>query len=301
MTSLRARLVMAGLRARRSKRFYSDPDSMRQSLPEAQNPHKTVPPPKRTNGLSVRTEQVGGYGCHVFSPEDPTKRSDTFILHLHGGAFVSEPDNHHWDFVRDVVLSTGATIAFPMYPLAPRAGHKEIRDCAMAAYDRFLADHPGHRFVFGDSAGGALAVYLTETLQRRGDSLPTALVLLSPWLDMEVSDRRSEQIDPDDPELDIDGLRLAGEWYAAGDDPTAPEISPVYADYSRFPPLQIFTGTRDILNPDAHRALAAATRSGVDVEFHEYPGMFHNWTMQPIPEGDRARRQLYAFLARHQS
>ncbi len=30
--------------------------------------------------------------------------------------------------------------------------------------------------------------------------------------------------------------------------------------------------------------------------FHQYPGMFHNWTMQPIPEGRRARRKLYELL-----
>lgn len=269
---------------------------MRHSLPQAQDPRKTVPRPSACKGLDVRTEQIGGIGCHVFAPERVEQRTETLILHLHGGAFVSEPDNHHWDFVRDVVLSTGATVVFPIYPLAPAAGHEKIRDCAMAVYEHYLADHPGHRFVFGDSAGGALAVYLTETLRERGDGLSTALVLLSPWLDMEVSDPRSEEIDPRDPELDIDGLRLAGEWYADGDDPGAPEISPVYADYTDFPPMIVFTGTRDILNPDARRVCVAAQKCGVSVDFHEYPGMFHNWTMQPIPEGRRARRQLYEFL-----
>ena len=54
----------------------------------------------------------------------------------------------------------------------------------------------------------------------------------------------------------------------------------------------------DILNPDARRVRDAARNCGVRVDFHEYPGMFHNWTMQPIPEGRRARRQLYEFLDR---
>lgn len=213
---------MLSLRARRSKRFYANPSSMRHSLPQAQDPRKTVPRASSCKGLHVRTEVVGGIGCHVFTPERVEQRTGTRILHLHGGAFVSEPDNHHWAFVRDVVLNTGAEVVFPIYPLAPTAKHEEIRDCAMTVYEHFLSGHPGHRFVFGDSAGGALAVYLTETLRERGDGMPTALALLSPWLDMEVSDPRSEEIDPIDPELDIDGLRLAGEWYAGGDDPAAP-------------------------------------------------------------------------------
>lgn len=292
---------MLSLRARRSKRFHANPSSMRHSLPQAQDPRKTVPRASSCKGLHVRTEVVGGIGCHVFTPERVEQRTGTRILHLHGGAFVSEPDNHHWAFVRDVVLNTGAEVVFPIYPLAPTAKHEEIRDCAMTVYEHFLSGHPGHRFVFGDSAGGALAVYLTETLRERGDGMPTALALLSPWLDMEVSDPRSEEIDPIDPELDIDGLRLAGEWYAGGDDPAAPEISPVYADYTDFPPMIVFTGTRDILNPDARRVRDVAQKCGIRVDFHEYPGMFHNWTMQPIPEGRRARRQLYDFLDQMES
>lgn len=40
----------------------------------------------------------------------------------------------------------------------------------------------------------------------------------------------------------------------------------------------------------------AATGSGVRVDFHQYDGMFHNWLMQPIPEGARARTQLARFV-----
>ena len=63
----------------------------------------------------------------------------------------------------------------------------------------------------------------------------------------------------------------------------------------------MFTGTRDILNPDARRVRAQALEAGTEVDFHEYPGMFHNWTMQPIPEGRRARRQLYEFVGKKET
>jgi acetyl esterase/lipase len=70
----------------------------------------------------------------------------------------------------------------------------------------------------------------------------------------------------------------------------------VYADFTGFPPTAVFTGTRDILNPDARRMRDTAIGSGVRVDFHEYDGMFHDWIMQPAPEGARARRQLAQFL-----
>lgn len=51
-------------------------------------------------------------------------------------------------------------------------------------------------------------------------------------------------------------------------------------------------GTRDVLLPDARRLHKDAERSGTEVDVHEYPGMFHNWIMQPLPEAVQAREQL---------
>src|SRR5699024_11337427 len=130
MTSLRAALVMTSLRARRSKRFYADPSSMRGSLPSAQDPRKTIPPPSRCRGLHVRTEEVGGTGCHVFTPERVEQRTGTRILHLHGGAFVAEPGTHPWCCVRDVGLSTGAEVGFRSCPRASTGEREERRHCA---------------------------------------------------------------------------------------------------------------------------------------------------------------------------
>lgn len=50
----------------------------------------------------------------------------------------------------------------------------------------------------------------------------------------------------------------------------------MHADLAGLPPMAVFIGTRDILNPDARRIRDAATGSGVGVDFHEYDGMFHN-------------------------
>lgn len=296
MASLRSHLVTLSLRAQRSKRFYGDPATMRARLDKHQNPRKTRPPRKVRGKVRLAVEQVDGTRCYVLSPQSGDGRHQ--IMHLHGGGFVEELEAHHWRFCRWLVEHVGATVVLPIYPLCPAAGHRQIRDRVRAAYQRFVGDHDGVRCVFGDSAGGALAVDLVRALRADGQRLPTALGLISPWLDMAVTDRRSVEIDPHDPELAIAGLRQAGCWYADGEPVDAPDISPVYADFADFPPMAIFTGTRDILNPDARRLRDAATGSGVRVDFHEYDGMFHNWIMQPIPEGARARGQLARFLQR---
>ncbi len=294
MVSIRARLVMASLRAHRSKRFYADPQTMRARLARHQDPRKTEPPRFVRRTVRVATECVDGIRCHLLFGESPTAAPR--MLYLHGGGFVEEPQPHHWRFLRWMAERNGIDVVFPVYPLCPAAGHRRIRASIVAAHRTYLAGHPGPAYVFGDSAGGALAVHLTATLRARGARLPDALGLLSPWLDLALRDPRSERIDPDDPELGIAGLRQAGRWYAAGDPLDAPKISPVHEDPAGFPRTLICTGTRDLLNPDAHRFRDAARDAGVPVELHEQTGMFHNWTMQRIPEGARARERIARFL-----
>ena len=84
----------------------------------------------------------------------------------------------------------------------------------------------------------------------------------------------------------------AARWYAGDLSPADPKISPLFGNMAGLPPMAVFTGTHDLLNPDAHRLKARAAQQGVPVELYEYPGMFHVWLLAPIPEARRAREQI---------
>ncbi|HZZ50738.1 MAG TPA: alpha/beta hydrolase, partial [Pseudonocardia sp.] len=76
-----------------------------------------------------------------------------------------------------------------------------------------------------------------------------------------------------------------------------PEISPTHADLAGLAPIGVFVGTRDLLVADARMLRREAAALGEHITLHEYPGMFHNWIMQPLPEARRARADLLRFLA----
>ncbi|MDF0532108.1 alpha/beta hydrolase [Tsukamurella sp. 8F] len=294
--SVRARLVMASLRAQRSKRFYGDPGEMVADLGRHQRASMTRPPWWLRRRVRYRSEEVAGTPCRWIEPAAGAGR--VRVLYLHGGGFVEQPQHHHWRFLRWLVETTGASVVMPIYPLAPAADHRAIRRSVRAVYDLRVAIHPGPRVVAGDSAGGALAVDLACSVRDEDGRIPSAVALGSPWLDMGVSDPRSDEVDPYDPELDIDGLKMAGRWYAGPDGVGSSEINPLAGDLTGLPPTVVLTGTRDLLNPDARRFVSLADAAGVDVELHEYPGMFHNWYMHLLPEGEQARRDLAVFLGR---
>ena len=58
----------------------------------------------------------------------------------------------------------------------------------------------------------------------------------------------------------------------------------------------VLTGTRDLLNVDAHRFTAAATAASVDVTMVNEPGLLHDFPLFPIPEGAKARAQISDFI-----
>jgi monoterpene epsilon-lactone hydrolase len=146
--------------------------------------------------------------------------------------------------------------------------------------------------VMGDSAGGGMALSLAQQLRDAARPLPTRLILISPGLDMTFSDPRQPVIAVQDKMLDIPGLLVAGRWYAGGLSSADPKISPLFGSLASLPPIAVFTGTHDLLNPDARRLQAKAAQDGALLSFHEYEGMFHVWPLAPIPEARQAINEM---------
>jgi acetyl esterase/lipase len=66
-------------------------------------------------------------------------------------------------------------------------------------------------------------------------------------------------------------------------------VSPLAGDLAGLGPLTVFSGTHDVLNPDAHLLLDRAKTAGVDLEFHEGEGQVHVYPLLPTRTGEAAR------------
>ena len=93
--------------------------------------------------------------------------------------------------------------------------------------------------VMGDSAGGNLALVLTLMLRDARRQLPRRLVLFSPWTDMTFSGESFTQRAGADPSLTADYMLATRDAYAPGADWTDPLLSPLFGDFSGFPPVMI--------------------------------------------------------------
>jgi acetyl esterase/lipase len=297
VVSTRAKVRLTALRASGSKRFYDNADVLHRRLPWHQRASKRRPPRWLRRRYSVEPHDIDGFPCYTVQSRGNAE--GPHVLHLHGGGFVEEIEPHHWRYAAELADRLGCTVTLPLYPLVPRYSHTTILPMVQTAYDKLLRDVPPHRQVLsGDSAGAALALAIVQRVRERGEPQPERVLLISPWLDVLVDDPMSELLDDYDPMLGITGLREAGRMYAEGADPHDPLISPLYADLAGLGPFSLFIGARDVLLPDARRFAQRATDAGIDIDYRERRGMFHNWVMEKIPEGREELDHLERILRR---
>jgi acetyl esterase/lipase len=186
------------------------------------------------------------------------------------------------------------------YRKAPENPYPAAIEDAVRVYKQLVEDGYKNIILSGDSAGGGLALATTMVLRDEGFKLPMALVLLSPWTDLTCSgDSVTRKKDRDaliSPEL----LEVFAKKYAGKEDLKNPLISPLFGDFTNFPPTLIQVGTEELLLDDATRLTKKMKASGVLVEMELWEGMMHvfQWMAGLMPEANDAIKKIGAFINR---
>ncbi|MFU8793345.1 MAG: alpha/beta hydrolase fold domain-containing protein [Acholeplasmataceae bacterium] len=215
------------------------------------------------------------------------------ILYLHGGAYLHGFQPIHWTFINHLLKQTHATIIAPDYPLIPETAPKTY-DLIIPLYASILNDYPDHKImIMGDSAGGGLALGLSQILVQKNIKLPEHVILLSPWLDVTLEDPRVLEIDKNDPILNVGALKKAGKLYQGTLDLKDPKLSPIYGNLQNLPPITVFSGSHDLLYPDTLRLICAL---GDKVDAHLYEEMMHVWMFFGLPESKKVLKETIEII-----
>jgi acetyl esterase/lipase len=246
---------------------------------------------------AVQADGVTAYWVRVGEPAHRTK----VLLYLHGGGYILGSATSFLGLPLTVGPAAGVPVLSVEYRLAPEHPFPAAVDDSLAVY-RWLLDK-GYRSrdiaVFGDSAGGGLAVALALAARDARLALPAAIAALSPLADLTpVGDTRQTLAALDPIVVGDPTPRYA--LYAGNRDPKDPLISPVYADLAGLPPLLLQVGTRESLLSDSVRLARKAREAGVDVTLDVWEGMWHVWQNDiAVPESHRAVDELAAYFRRH--
>lgn len=129
----------------------------------------------------------------------------------------------------------------------------------------------------GDSAGGGLALGFVQKLRNENKEQPSDVILFSPWLDLSMSNPELKILDKNDKILSIEGLKSAGQKYAANLNLKDFRVSPLYGNFKGLCKTSIFTSTNDLLYADAKACKKLLNEQNIIFNFFEYPKVFHTW------------------------
>ena len=225
-------------------------------------------------------------------------RSGGALIFLHGGAYLFPLVAGQWGVVEGLIDRTGLPVIIPDYPIAPAHTATDAFDVVQPIIDEAQAEF-GRVILFGDSAGGGLALSLAMQRRDTGARQVDGLVLYAPWVDVTMTNPRIEEVQGRDKILRVPGLVWAGRAWAADLDPTDPRVSPLYGDPAGLPPMRIFQGDADILGPDTIEFARKAARAGVDVRLRVEPDGFHVYVLSVpiIPEAEAALDRSARFIS----
>ena len=223
---------------------------------------------------------------------------DAAILHLHGGAYVSGGILQCRALISPISAAAGLPALTFCYRLAPQYPYPAQLEDAMKAYRHLRSlGYAADKIVFvGESAGGNLALALALKLRDMGEGLPAGLALLSPWVDLAQTGKSYRELQKVDATLNADELLDDAIAFAGSQERLKDaDISPLYADFAGFPPVEIHCGTHEILLSDSETLERNMLRCGVDARLFRWEGMCHVFQAFGFEESRASNRRLGAF------
>ena len=253
-------------------------------------------PPERLPGVRVsrRVPNPLGWPVYDVEPAGVAANQSSVVVYVHGGGWVNEIAGQHWQLIARIARETGQRVVVPIYPLVPFGTAREVCD-GMVELVRAEQDAEVAVRLAGDSAGGQIALSVALALRDAGRILPST-TMLSPALDLTWKNPRIDAVQPSDPWLARPGGRVLADAWRGDDDIEDPVVSPLFGEMAGLGPLTILTGTRDVLNPDAHLLRDKARAAGVSVDWHESEGQVHVYALLPTGTGEQGARVIVESL-----
>ena len=206
---------------------------------------------KRAFRINIRTF----HSKTIATFESREKVTNKHIIFFHGGAYIFEIAPGHWRIAERIIKKSFCRMTLIDYPLAPEYSFKQTFEMVQGAYDLLVEKYPADNFILmGDSAGGGLALALIQKLiLEKHSKIPIKNILLSPWLDLTLSNPDIKNLESSDHILTVGMLKIAGFKYSAGDDMKNYLLSPINGEFRDIPQTIVYYGSEELFSADCKR------------------------------------------------
>jgi acetyl esterase/lipase len=257
------------------------------------------------SAVSVERDEIEGVVVyHVIPDEIDPRHEDHLFVHVHGGAYVL---NGGVACVAEaLVIALGIKIpALSIdYRMAPRHPYPAAVDDVVTVYRHLLTQRPARSMAMGGSSAGAgITLSAVQQLVEMDVDVPGALFTGTPGSDLSGTGdtfHTNQGVDRNIPTYD--GIIEAMVKLYAGDlDLKDPLISPIYGDFSGFPPTMLASGTRDLFLSNTVRTHTKLRHAGVVADMLVFEGVSHaDYLIESAsPESQLFLSELDRFFAQH--
>lgn len=239
-------------------------------------------PKKISQECYITSNEFIGRKIFTLTPKIKNEK-EKYILYFHGGSYIAETSEEHWNFLESIVKDTGYTVILPDYPLAPKYTYEDVFTMIKPLYKEIIERiSPEDLIMMGDSAGGGMALALEENLSEENEELPSKLILISPWLDTRMENSKIDEVQKNDKDLNKEALKLAGIAYKGKNGKDTYLANPIDGPLDKLKNVTIYTGTYDILNPDVEILVQKAKEKNVTIDVKEYEECGHIWVVKDV-------------------
>lgn len=249
---------------------------------------------------SFQSEKKLGAICRQFLAEpaqtyvlNEKQELQKAVIYLPGGAYFHQPRREQWRYAAHLAKISGARVYIVDYPSLPDHTFMEAYAALETIYQKIYDEVPVSDIsLVGDSAGGGLAAGFCEYCALHDLPQPGHLVLLSPWLDLDLANPTIDQYQKLDATLQITGLKMLGNMWAADANHTDYRLSPINGDVEAFRQVLICVGTKEIMYPDSAKFVRKLRDINVPVKFIVGRDLPHAFAIYPMPESDRVMAEV---------
>jgi acetyl esterase/lipase len=251
-------------------------------------------------GVVCTADTLGGIEAEFCAPENACE--DAVIVYIHGGGLIcgnAFTSRGYGSLLAGAVKRPVYTVS---YRLAPEYQYPAANDDCYNAYADVVKRHPNKPvFLIGESGGGYLSLTTTIKAKDTGIKLPAGIIAYSPLIDFSDSIDRSAN-DGKDITVTPAGLKSLRAMYCP--DPgfwKDPYLSPLYGDYTGFPPMLVVWDADETLAADSEKLVEMAKAAGVEVQYKAYPGCFHAFPTagRGTPESAEVLTETVVFIEEH--
>ncbi|TFD85754.1 alpha/beta hydrolase [Cryobacterium lactosi] len=295
MVTLPSSVIVPALRLMRANRVFVTAEGARRHVRERELRPTTYGPPSRLRSDVRVAVSSATWPVYTITPVSGTAAGS--VVYVHGGGWVNQIAGQHWHLAAQIAAEANTTVTVPIYPLVPfgtaAAVAAGVVDLVRGNLERY-----GSTCLAGDSAGGQIALSAALALRDDHDITVRRTVLISPALDLSWANPLIPTVQPSDPWLATPGGEVLADLWKGANNILDPVVSPLMGDLAGLGPLTLFSGSRDVLNPDAHLLVDKAAAAGVELDFHEAIGQVHVYPLLPTTIGSEARAAIVHTLRR---